>query len=608
MSALSSRSLPPAQLQPTSRPLTPHQKSLPLLPRSHILSLILRGRLFVIYNSLILDLTSWADKHPGGKLAILHFVGRDATDEMEAYHSEGDLRRVGGFAVGRVEVEPWEPLTPPIALGLLSDPSSPTGWRREGQIQLATYVESLAGASGDGHGKGEDSDNESTGSGRGSGSNGGRTPSEMSEMLENNNEQERDYLHSKSSRPTKQAQQPSELYPTLTPAMLIPLPPSATTTTSSSSNPISSTSLNLKEEHSRSLAYRQLRSRIRAAGLFEADGWLKGYGGDLRRYVLLGAGAGWFYFRSTSTWGYMLSAVLLGAMWHQLTFIAHDAGHTGITGNAVTDRIIGTVVADWIGGLSISWWKDNHNIHHLVTNHPEHDPDIQHIPFFAISPKFFGSMWSTYYKRIMAFDAFSRAMVSVQHNIYYLVLSLARFNLYANSYTFLALKMRRKKWFYFELAGLCFFWTWFGLLLKGLEGWKLRVGYLLVSHIVTSPVHVQIVLSHFARSTDDMGPIESFPTRQLRTTMDVVCNEWIEFFHGGLHLQVTHHLFPRIPRHNLRRASKLVKEYCKEQGLEYAEHSFTEGNRKVLGVLRDVANQVKFLGQVAEADARGELH
>lgn len=74
-----------------------------------------------------------------------------------------------------------------------------------------------------------------------------------------------------------------------------------------------------------------------------------------------------------------------------------------------------------------------------------------------------------------------------------------------------------------------------------------------------------------------MGPIESFPTRQLRTTMDVVCNEWIEFFHGGLHLQVTHHLFPRIPRHNLRRASKLVKEYCREQGLEYAEHSFTEG-------------------------------
>jgi delta8-fatty-acid desaturase len=90
--------------------------------------------------------------------------------------------------------------------------------------------------------------------------------------------------------------------------------------------------------------------------------------------------------------------------------------------------------------------------------------------------------------------------------------------------------------------------------------------------------------------------------------MDVVCDEWIEFFHGGLHLQVTHHLFPRIPRHNLRRASKLVKDYCKEQDMEYAEYSFTEGNRRVLRVLRDVANQVTLLGKVAAADARGELH
>ena len=125
---------------------------------------------------------------------------------------------------------------------------------------------------------------------------------------------------------------------------------------------------------------------------------------------------------------------------------------------------------------------------------------------------------------------------------------------------------------------------------------------------ISEPLPSQIVLSHFARSTEDLGPTESFVSRQLRTTMDVVCSEWIEFFHGGLHLQVTHHLFPRIPRHNLRRASKLVKEYCKEQDIEYAEYSFTEGNKRVLGVLRDVANQVSLLTKVAEADARGQLH
>lgn len=248
----------------------------------------------------------------------------------------------------------------------------------------------------------------------------------------------------------------------------------------------------IDKEHSRSQAYRELRLRIEKAGLFKADHWHKGYLHDLIRYTIFATLSALLYFKGTSAWSQMLSAVFLGAFWHQLTFVAHDAGHTGITGHAAKDRVIGTIVADWIGGLSLSWWKDNHNIHHLVTNHPEHDPDIQHIPFFAISTKFFGSLWSTYYKRFMTFDAFSRVMIGVQHNIYYLVLSLARFNLYANSYGFLLLKMRRNRWFWFEMAGLAFFWTWFGALLKHLDGWKMRVGYLLISHIVTSPVHVQV--------------------------------------------------------------------------------------------------------------------
>lgn len=112
------------------------------------------------------------------------------------------------------------------------------------------------------------------------------------------------------------------------------------------------------------------------------------------------------------------------------------------------------------------------------------------------------------------------------------------------------------------------------------------------------------MLSHFSRSTDDLGPAESFPARQLRTTVDVICSPAIEFIHGGLHLQVTHHLFPRLPRHNLRAASKLVKEFAKENGLEYAEFGFIEGNGEVRGVLKQVADQVKIVGMVADAHVR----
>lgn len=105
-------------------------------------------------------------------------------------------------------------------------------------------------------------------------------------------------------------------------------------------------------------------------------------------------------------------------------------------------------------------------------------------------------------------------------------------------------------------------------------------------------------------SSADLGPVESFPHRQLRTTSDVICPPSLSFIHGGLHLQVTHHLFPRLPRHNLARASLLVKEFAREQGLTYAEFGFVDGNKEVLGVLQDVAEQVKLLGKVAASEAQ----
>ena len=95
-------------------------------------------------------------------------------------------------------------------------------------------------------------------------------------------------------------------------------------------------------------------------------------------------------------------------MWHQLVFTAHDAGHMGITHDPIIDTLIGILIADFIGGLSIGWWKKNHNVHHIVTNHPEHDPDIQHMPFFAVSSRLLHSLRSTYYDRIMTYDIVAR--------------------------------------------------------------------------------------------------------------------------------------------------------------------------------------------------------
>ena len=135
----------------------------------------------------------------------------------------------------------------------------------------------------------------------------------------------------------------------------------------------------------------------------------------------------------------------------------------------------------------------------LPSSRPYSDPDIQHLPFFAISPVFLKSLWSSYYKRELTFDAASKFLISLQHKLFYIVLSLARFNLYANSYGYLAKtafepkKYRGGRWWWWaEIAGLGLFYAWFGAVLKGCGSWQNALVYLLVSHIAASPVHVQV--------------------------------------------------------------------------------------------------------------------
>ena len=47
----------------------------------------------------------------------------------------------------------------------------------------------------------------------------------------------------------------------------------------------------------------------------------------------------------------------------------------------------------------------------------------------------------------------------------------------------------------------------------------------------------------------------------------------IDWLMGGLNLQIEHHLFPSMPRPNLRRAQPVVRRFCDERGVSYAEVS-----------------------------------
>lgn len=137
-----------------------------------------------------------------------------------------------------------------------------------------------------------------------------------------------------------------------------------------------------------------------------------------------------------------------------------------------------------------------------MTNHPSHDPDIEHLPFFAISPAFLNSLHSTYYHRILYFDAPAKFILKFQHNLFYIVMAFARFNLYVNSYSYLFRKYfdtrrsRGGRWAWLaEICGIAFFWWWFGWgVLRGCGTIGRALAYLLISHAVTSPLHVQVLL------------------------------------------------------------------------------------------------------------------
>ncbi|KAF2624184.1 fatty acid/sphingolipid desaturase [Macroventuria anomochaeta] len=345
------------------------------------------------------------------------------------------------------------------------------------------------------------------------------------------------------------------------------------------------------------LDYRELHEQIKAEGLYQCN--YSAYGWESIRYAALFAA---FTYLLYSKW-YLTSALFLGLFWQQIMFTAHDAGHRGISGNFVVDTLIGVFIADFCCGLSIGWWKSSHNVHHLITNMPEHDPDIQNTPLFSTSPTYIKGVISTFYKDFeFKWDAACEVLLPYQKYTYYPIMALARFNLYLLSWCHLfsprAAQLGAAWWTRpVELVFMACYWFIFGYLLVWctLPSWSIRIGFVLISHLVTMILHVQITLSHWGMPTSDLGPTESFPQRQMRTTMDVECPAWLDWVHGGLQFQAVHHLFPRMPRHNLRRGQELVREFSKKTGVRYHCYGFVEGNKIVLSRLEEVASMVKMM-------------
>lgn len=337
--------------------------------------------------------------------------------------------------------------------------------------------------------------------------------------------------------------------------------------------------------------YRRLAAEFSKRGLFDKKGHVTLYTltcvGVMLAAVLYGVLA------CTSIWAHLISAVLLGLLWIQSAYVGHDSGHYTVTSTKPCNKLIQLLSGNCLTGISIAWWKWTHNAHHIACNSLDHDPDLQHIPIFAVSTKFFNSMTSRFYGRKLTFDPLARFLISYQHWTFYPVMCVGRINLFIQTFLLLFSK-RHVPDRALNIAGILVFWTWFPLLVSFLPNWQERFIFVFVSFAVTAIQHVQFCLNHFAADVYTGPPNgNDWFEKQTAGTLDISCRSFMDWFFGGLQFQLEHHLFPRLPRCHLRTVSPVVKELCKKHNLPYRSLSWWEANVWTIRTLKNAAIQAR---------------
>lgn len=173
-------------------------------------------------------------------------------------------------------------------------------------------------------------------------------------------------------------------------------------------------------------------------------------------------------------------------------------------------------------------------------------------------------------------------------------MSIARINLYIQSLVHVLIISKVID--ITEVISLSGFYIWLGYLVSYLPNNYSKFMFLMLSHNIAGILHVQITLSHYPMTT--YHGYKNFIDTQLEGTLNIDSNKWTDWFHGGLQYQIEHHLFPRLPRHNLSKVKKYVVEFCKKNNLPYRSVSFIGANRMIIRELKRVASEVNNLDPI----------
>ncbi|MEO3751555.1 acyl-CoA desaturase [Streptomyces sp. B6B3] len=327
--------------------------------------------------------------------------------------------------------------------------------------------------------------------------------------------------------------------------------------------------------------YAVLSRRVRKTGLLERR---RGYYSAKVAVNLLLLAAGWTAFALIgSSWWQLGIAAFLGVMFTQTAFIGHDAGHQQIAASKRVNGLLGRLHGNLLVGLSYGWWISKHNRHHAHPNQVDRDPDIAD-GAIAFTEEQAGRRRGAY-----AWLARHQAW------LFFPLLLLEGFNLHVASIRTLLRRggvstgtrlaeagllvahlggyLTALFWVLSPLQAVCFL-----LVQQGLFGLYMGCSF--------APNHKGMPM--FAK--DDKI---DFLRRQVLTSRNIRGRRLTDFVLGGLNYQIEHHLFPSMPRPNLRRAQEVVRAFCAEHRIAYHETGLFHSYAQVLRHLHTVGGPLR---------------
>jgi fatty acid desaturase len=263
----------------------------------------------------------------------------------------------------------------------------------------------------------------------------------------------------------------------------------------------------------------------------------------------------------------------------QFGFLGHDAGHRQVARTKKNSTRLSLMFGNLLLGLSIAWWVDKHNQHHAHPNTDGLDPDV------AAGPIVF-----TMEQAAARNSAFGQWLARNQGWMFFVLMPLESLSLHVSSVQYvLGDKIKPKRLRFLERF----------LLLAHAVLYLVAVFTVLtpIQAVVFTIVHQGLWGSYmtlsFAPNHKGMriltaGEERDFLRRQVLTSRNVRGGRIVDWVLGGLNYQIEHHLFPSMPRSNLRYAQPIVRAYCHEKGVPYAEEGLLKSYRQARRHLADV--------------------